>query len=127
MDHLHDSPVKTHGRLKSCNCVVDARWVCRITDYGLFKMRAPIKEAKGYFSTVHVCVCNIKMIEELFQINFGPLLNICVAWTHRYMDRQKATFIVSPLLFKKFCCETDRFVSKIYLLKVCVSFLETFN
>lgn len=35
MRYLHLSFVKVHGLLTSHNCVVDARWVLKITDYGL--------------------------------------------------------------------------------------------
>ncbi|CAH0723052.1 unnamed protein product, partial [Brenthis ino] len=35
MRYLHSSPVRVHARLSSRNCVVDSRWVLRITDYGL--------------------------------------------------------------------------------------------
>lgn len=24
-----------HGHLTSCNCVIDQRWICKVTDYGL--------------------------------------------------------------------------------------------
>lgn len=35
MKYLHNSDIKLHGRLKSRNCVVDGRFTCKITDYGL--------------------------------------------------------------------------------------------
>ncbi|XP_063836613.1 retinal guanylyl cyclase 1 [Ostrinia nubilalis] len=35
MRYLHASPLRAHGRLSSRNCVVDARWVLRVSDYGL--------------------------------------------------------------------------------------------
>ncbi|XP_041974352.1 retinal guanylyl cyclase 2 [Aricia agestis] len=35
MRHLHASPLRLHARLTSRNCVVDSRWVLRVTDYGL--------------------------------------------------------------------------------------------
>ena len=28
-----------HGRLSSSNCVVDSRWICKITDYGLHHIK----------------------------------------------------------------------------------------
>lgn len=36
MEYIHNSALKSHGKLKSSNCVVDSRWVCKITDYGLW-------------------------------------------------------------------------------------------
>eukprot|EP01137_Pigoraptor_chileana_P018462 Opistho-2@77999 len=35
MEYLHTTPIGVHGRLKSSNCVVDSRWVLKITDFGL--------------------------------------------------------------------------------------------
>lgn len=39
MIYLHNSPLKLHGRLKSTNCVIDSRWVVKITDFGLRTLR----------------------------------------------------------------------------------------
>eukprot|EP00795_Rhopilema_esculentum_P006236 gene6236-11647_t len=44
MLELHRSPIGAHGRLTSNNCVIDNRWVCKITDYGLDKFKANAKE-----------------------------------------------------------------------------------
>ncbi|ELU17880.1 hypothetical protein CAPTEDRAFT_101739, partial [Capitella teleta] len=35
MNYLHRSHLHSHGNLKSSNCLVDARWTVKITDYGL--------------------------------------------------------------------------------------------
>ena len=35
MYYLHGSGLGVHGKLKSTNCLVDSRWVLKITDYGL--------------------------------------------------------------------------------------------
>ncbi|XP_064638662.1 atrial natriuretic peptide receptor 1-like isoform X2 [Lineus longissimus] len=35
MTYIHNSSLGSHGRLKSSNCVIDSRWVCKITDFGL--------------------------------------------------------------------------------------------
>jgi len=39
MEYIHKSPLKYHGRLKSSNCLLDSRWVVKITDYGLARLR----------------------------------------------------------------------------------------
>ncbi len=46
MAYIHQSHIGSHGHLTSSNCVVDSRWACKITDYGLglFKMGAKKQE-----------------------------------------------------------------------------------
>uniref|UniRef100_UPI003AAFE9F1 atrial natriuretic peptide receptor 1 n=1 Tax=Centroberyx gerrardi TaxID=166262 RepID=UPI003AAFE9F1 len=39
MDYLHRSPLHSHGHLSSSNCVVDSRFVLKVTDYGLSHLR----------------------------------------------------------------------------------------
>ncbi|KAJ8046329.1 Atrial natriuretic peptide receptor 2 [Holothuria leucospilota] len=39
LNYLHNSVIGMHGRLTSSNCVIDSRFVLKLTDYGLFKFR----------------------------------------------------------------------------------------
>ncbi|XP_040071715.2 atrial natriuretic peptide receptor 2 [Ixodes scapularis] len=39
MAYLHNSEIHSHGNLKSSNCVVDSRFVLKITDFGLHNLR----------------------------------------------------------------------------------------
>lgn len=39
MHYLHSSELNSHGTLKSSNCVVDSRFVLKITDFGLHNLR----------------------------------------------------------------------------------------
>ena len=41
MAYLHTSEMHVHGNLKSSNCVVDSRFVLKITDFGLHSLRQP--------------------------------------------------------------------------------------
>uniref|UniRef100_A0A3Q2WM45 Guanylate cyclase n=1 Tax=Haplochromis burtoni TaxID=8153 RepID=A0A3Q2WM45_HAPBU len=43
---LHNSVIFSHGKLKSSNCVVDNRFVLKITDYGLSSFRSESDAAK---------------------------------------------------------------------------------
>lgn len=36
---MHNSEIKYHGRLKTSNCVVDSRFVLKVTDFGLLSLR----------------------------------------------------------------------------------------
>lgn len=55
MRYIHMSPLRVHGSLSSRNCVIDARWVLKITDYGLQAFKesqgiiANTKSAKGNY------------------------------------------------------------------------------
>ncbi|RWS25010.1 atrial natriuretic peptide receptor 1-like isoform X3 [Leptotrombidium deliense] len=40
MSYLHSSDIRSHGGLKSSNCVVDSRFVLKITDFGLHLLRS---------------------------------------------------------------------------------------
>lgn len=44
MAYMHSTDLKSHGNLKSSNCLVDSRWVLKITDYGLPSFRAKVKK-----------------------------------------------------------------------------------
>ena len=46
MSYLQSTDIKSHGDLKSSNCMVDNRWVLKIADYGLPTFRD--KQAKIY-------------------------------------------------------------------------------
>ena len=35
MSALHASPIHVHGDLRSSKCLIDSRWVCKVSDYGL--------------------------------------------------------------------------------------------
>ncbi|XP_057376143.1 atrial natriuretic peptide receptor 1-like [Daphnia carinata] len=44
MAYIHSSEIRSHGNLKSSNCVVDSRFVLKVTDFGLYSLRLPTDE-----------------------------------------------------------------------------------
>lgn len=47
MHFLHSSDINSHGDLKSSNCVVDSRFVLKITDFGLHQLRRKNDDEEG--------------------------------------------------------------------------------
>ncbi|XP_070503442.1 speract receptor [Chironomus tepperi] len=39
MTYLHDSPLKVHGNLCTSNCLIDSRWVVKLSDFGLYAFK----------------------------------------------------------------------------------------
>lgn len=39
MIFIHESPLQYHGALRPSNCLVDARWVVKLADFGLKEFR----------------------------------------------------------------------------------------
>ena len=68
MEYLHKSPLVSHGRLKSSNCLVDGRWVLKITDWGLphFRDEPETDQAKyqGEKEALRVLQWLIKRLES---------------------------------------------------------------
>ncbi|CAB1320901.1 unnamed protein product [Coregonus sp. 'balchen'] len=52
MAFLHNSVIVSHGNLKSSNCVVDSRFVLKITDYGLasFREKSNMEDTHAYYA-----------------------------------------------------------------------------
>ena len=44
MQYLHSVDIKFHGHLTSSNCVVDSRWILKITDHGLREFKSPSEQ-----------------------------------------------------------------------------------
>lgn len=40
MQYLHTTDIKSHGNLKPSNCIIDSRWVLKITDFGLHEFKS---------------------------------------------------------------------------------------
>lgn len=64
MAYLHNSDVSVHGKLRSCNCLIDGRFVLKISDFGLRTLTTPTEFSKDqhYFNSKwiimrlsHVC------------------------------------------------------------------------
>jgi len=79
MSFLHNSAIQYHGNLKSTNCVVDSRFVLKITDYGLHSFRNTLSteesfresESKAQSSTIFILPVYEKTIQYFWSIRKG--------------------------------------------------------
>lgn len=47
MTYLHDSPLRVHGNLCTANCLIDSRWVVKLSDFGLYAFKKGGHTANG--------------------------------------------------------------------------------
>ncbi|XP_041377290.1 uncharacterized protein LOC121389705 [Gigantopelta aegis] len=73
MDFLHNSPIESHGRLKSSSCLVDNRWTCKITGFGCPSFRNnPADDPEVYASKLLWTAPELlRHIKTLFDIRKG--------------------------------------------------------
>ncbi|AWO97321.1 Guanylate cyclase [Scophthalmus maximus] len=71
MSYLHQHRI-CHGQLKSTNCVLDDRWVCKITDYGLRTYRQD--DGAEPLSTYYQRLLEVYMPPEFQNSNMEPTL-----------------------------------------------------
>ncbi|XP_055547938.1 atrial natriuretic peptide receptor 1 isoform X1 [Wyeomyia smithii] len=52
MAYLHNSDVGVHGKLRSCNCLIDGRFVLKISDFGLRTLTTPseLMQDQNYYN-----------------------------------------------------------------------------
>ncbi|ERL91754.1 hypothetical protein D910_09080 [Dendroctonus ponderosae] len=46
MSYLHGCDISFHGKLRSCNCLIDGRFVLKISDFGLTSLSIPVDVIK---------------------------------------------------------------------------------
>ncbi|KAK1122590.1 hypothetical protein K0M31_009035 [Melipona bicolor] len=72
MAYLHASEVKSHGNLKSSNCVVDSRFVLKITDFGLHELRKANSTDEDYEDSYAYWRGQLWTAPELLQMERRP-------------------------------------------------------
>lgn len=59
MIYLHESPLKYHGSLCSSNCLIDSRWVVKLSDFGLQAFKNGADEPSDVQNMVAKCQSNL--------------------------------------------------------------------
>ena len=73
MSYIQSTDIKSHGNLKSPNCLVDSRWVLKIADYGLPTFKD--KQAKtypsehAYYRGMYQLI--LKCVSRIVPVKFG--------------------------------------------------------
>ena len=53
MHYIHSSPIEVHGRLSSSTCVIDSRFVLKVTGFGLQTITELIAETDGIYRLLY--------------------------------------------------------------------------
>ena len=91
MGHLHCTDIKSHGSLKSSNCLVDSRWVLKIADYGLPTFRSKLTKTFKYTESYY----EGRYESQLFKLEYAKLVYVrCDACKYTEVQRYAGVFLV---------------------------------
>ena len=123
MCYIHNSELKSHGNLKSSNCLVDSRFVLKISDYGINALRSRPDELEDTYAffrceffglTVRICSPFV-LVHRLFLFTVqtfyrSKLFTVCICSPFVLVHRSK--------LFTVCICSPFKIVHRLYLFTV---------
>ncbi|XP_039964324.1 speract receptor isoform X1 [Bactrocera tryoni] len=73
--YLHESPIRFHGSLCTSNCLVDSRWVVKLTDFGLFAFKKGMEDNSTEVPNMTVkCTKLLYRAPELLRLGAASLV-----------------------------------------------------
>ena len=102
MAYLHSSEIRSHGNLKSSNCVVDSRFVLKITDFGLHSLRSNGTELNSEDSYMYYrgknSTCILSTVLRCFKCACVNRMGVCI---HAYVTLSRIIKTVLTVLQSK--------------------------
>lgn len=59
MLYLQDSALRYHGALSTSNCLIDSRWVVKLSDFGLQAFKQGVEETNDIQTMNAKCLSNL--------------------------------------------------------------------
>ncbi|XP_077868224.1 atrial natriuretic peptide receptor 2-like, partial [Saccoglossus kowalevskii] len=72
MHYIHNSVINTHGNLKSSNCVVDSRFVLKVTDFGMNQFKTDDEDNDIEFESHSYYMRKLWTSPELLRLTEAP-------------------------------------------------------
>ncbi|XP_055899880.1 atrial natriuretic peptide receptor 1-like isoform X2 [Biomphalaria glabrata] len=99
LNYLHTSELGQHGHLKTSNCVVDSRWVAKLTDFGLQRFKKGEKPAED--------TSNDKYYTDLFWT--APEVLRCILNNMKHLETKEADIYSLGIVLKQLLCKNTAY------------------
>lgn len=65
MMYLHESPLRFHGSLCTSNCLIDSRWVVKLSDFGLQAFKRGLEDVPDVQTMAAKCQSTALIITKI--------------------------------------------------------------
>lgn len=110
MMYLHESPLRFHGSLCTSNCLIDSRWVVKLSDFGLQAFKRGLEDVPDNLTMAAKCqsMLNFTAVSMYIRIIFVGRTFISSSGAFTIWSSQRCSrFTKGRYLLVRYCSVRD--------------------
>lgn len=107
LNYIHSSPIGLHGHLTTGHCLIDSRWILKISSFGLNEFKYYEYSIKNEAEIYKIFKCLIWLAPEVLRTNFFADSRFLIPPGNQKSDIYSLSLIVYEIITRKIPFLTD--------------------